>query len=169
MKSERGAATVAAPHILRFRCFSAKQRLDRNCFFHRLFAMDVDLSRCRHGGGTGLLGFAATLESLLGPRLRTWIRIWRASTTDHGGATVAPPSLLELYWKPENQVLSAREGLLRTTSIVRRGSRVRNRPTREVEESLSRLGQRGDRDERSPETGHGRLPQAMPPGHRREP
>jgi hypothetical protein len=57
-----------------------------------------------------LLGFAATLEFLLGSRLRTWTRSWRASTTDHGGATVTPPSLLELGRKPENQVLDATWG-----------------------------------------------------------
>jgi hypothetical protein len=78
-----------------FRRFSANQWPDRNCFPHRLFAMDVDFSRCRHGGGTGLLGFAATVGFLFGLRLRTRTRRRRASTTDHGGATMATPSLLE--------------------------------------------------------------------------
>lgn len=87
---------------------SVDQRPERKCFPHRLFATNVDLSRCRHGGGTVTSGvFAASIQSLFGLRRRTWTRNWRASTACHGGATVAPPSLLELYRKPENQVLDA--------------------------------------------------------------
>ncbi|PWC06672.1 hypothetical protein DF223_10450 [Mycetocola zhujimingii] len=46
--------------------FAASQRISdptASCFLHRLFAMDVDLSRYRQGGGTGHLRFVATVAA----------------------------------------------------------------------------------------------------------
>jgi hypothetical protein len=103
MKSERGAATVAAPFLLGFRRFSADQCPDRGCFPHRLFAIDVDLSRCRpldlrrgSGWSSSFAGSADcpttkdTPTSQLGDRaVFLAVAQFRRSNFDHGSCT--PP------------------------------------------------------------------------------
>jgi len=52
MKTDRGAAAVAAPCHLGIRRLEQNLRPERGCCPDWPFAMDTDLSRCRHGGGT---------------------------------------------------------------------------------------------------------------------
>jgi hypothetical protein len=123
---------MAAPSDLGIRRFSMDQRLGHSCFLTGCSRWMSAIRGVATVAAPRLLGFAARIESLCGSRLRTWARSWRASTADHGGATVAPPSHLEFYRKtresgPRCNVSACSE----LPSIVRRGSRVRNHSIRE--------------------------------------
>jgi hypothetical protein len=106
--SERGAATVAAPSI-RGESVTRPQLI-----LHRLFAMDVDLSRCRHGGGTASSGVLVA-------------SVAHGSRWCHNGTTVSSGVV------PKARESSSRCNILASSelpSIVRRGSRVCNRAIR---------------------------------------
>jgi hypothetical protein len=107
MKTEHGAADPAAPCHLGIRRLDQNLRPERRSYPECAFALDADFSRCRHRGGTvpsGVLPYRRESS----PRTAALIDWrWREMTTVHGCATVAPPSHLEFYSKPENQVVDA--------------------------------------------------------------
>ena len=108
MKTDHGAATVAAPCDLGLCHLELNLLTERRSYPDCAFAMDA---RCRHGGGTVPSGvLSLRRESSLRTAALTGRR-WRGKTTAHGCATVALPSHLEFYRKPENQVVQRRMGL----------------------------------------------------------
>jgi hypothetical protein len=138
MKTDHGAATVAAPCHLGFRLLNPNLWPARRSYPGSPFAMSADLSRCRHGGGavpSGVLSFRRESS----PQTAALIdRRWREMTTVHGCATVAPPSHLEFYRMPENQVVDATVlAFYDLPSILRRRLSVCNRSSRDSGKTLT--------------------------------
>jgi hypothetical protein len=140
MKTDHGAATVAAPCHLGFRLFDLNLWAERRSYPDCAITNVADCSRCRHRGGTVPSGallcrvksefvaldcsFADVDRGDAAAATPCHLEFFHFTgnprpeaphsstgvgevTTVHGCATVAPPSHLEFYRKPETQVVDA--------------------------------------------------------------